>query len=392
MTQHRPRVHRILVTTVALAAAALGLAGCAPATTTVGATSAPTHAPAKHSPVKHATPALDTAAPAPQISTPCTSLVTPAEITDWQGAGVAPVAAADLSAGDLADPSIQLPVADYIREAGGLFCLWSAGPVDSYLTGDATVPSFLEISVQFGAGAEYAINAPGLGASGGRAGECDVDDPGSICQIDDLVGTGTWVEILSRHAVGTGAGADGIGTIENSVLAAITAAGSHTGVIAPETGTLPLGTQCSDFATTAAIQSAVGSAVTASTPDQGQTGSDPQTPVWFAAQDVLKDHPCVFATGSTTQVQLAWIPGGAWAWAEDKTQPLADAPLQPLSLTGLGANDSASIRCASGSASCVVDLILGGDWIEATVPASSTAADKRAAATAVAQAIVTHLL
>jgi hypothetical protein len=100
----------------------------------------------------------------------------------------------------------------------------------------------------------------------------------------------------------------------------------------------------------------------------------------------------VFATGSTTQVQLAWIPGGAWAWAEDKTQPLADAPLQPLSLTGLGANDSASIRCASGSASCVVDLILGGDWIEATVPASSTAADKRAAATAVAQAIVTHLL
>jgi hypothetical protein len=35
--------------------------------------------------------------------------------------------------------------------------------------------------------------------------------------------------------------------------------------------------------------------------------------------------------------------------------------------------------------------VLGGNWIESTVPATSTAPNKRTAATAVAQAIVTKL-
>ncbi|HEY5230563.1 MAG TPA: hypothetical protein VIJ11_06710, partial [Galbitalea sp.] len=83
--------------------------------------------------------------------------------------------------------------------------------------------------------------------------------------------------------------------------------------------------------------------------------------------------------------------GGAWAWAEDKTQTLADAPLQTLHLTGLAVHDGAWIRCAAANASCIVDLTLGGDWIEVAVPATSTAANKRAAVTALAQAVVTKL-
>ncbi len=389
MTPHRLRAPFALV---ALTATAFALAGCAPATTPGGSTPPATHAPAAHSPAKKSAPALDTTPPAELVSTPCSSLITPKELTDWQGSGVVAVAPALIAAGDLADTSIQIPAADYVRDAGGLVCLWSAGPVDDFGTGDAPEPSYLLITVQFNAGSQYALNAPGLGVVGGnRAGECDVDDPGSICQNDDLVGSGTWVEILSRHAVGTGAGLNGIGTIEDSVLAALTAAGNPTGAAAPETGTTPLGSQCTDFADPAAIQAAVGSAVTASTPDQGQTGTDPETPIWFPSQDALKDHPCVFSTGSTVQAKLSWLPGGAWAWAENRSQALADAPLQALHVTGLGANDSASIRCAAGDASCVVDLVLGGNWIESTVPATSTAPNKRTAATAVAQAIVTKL-
>ena len=384
MTQHG---RRLLLGLVAVATASLALSGCAPATT-AGGTSAPTHVRATHGPVKQVIAPLDATAPTPQVSTTCSALVTPTELSDWQGAGVAAVAPNAIAAGDLADPSLQLPVADYVREAGGLVCLWSAGPVDDFATGDDTVPSFLQITVQFGAAAEYALNAPALGASNGRAGECDGDDTGSVCQIDDLVAGTTWVDILSRHATGTGAGADGIGIIEDAVLAALTAAGSPTGSTAPEAGTAPLGAQCTDLVAAADIQSAVGAAVTANTPDQGQTGTDPQTPLWYPSQDVLKDHPCVFVTGSTTQAQLAWIPGGAWAWAEDKTQTLADAPLQSLHLSGLTAPDTASIRCAPGDAACVVDLVVKGDWIEATVPASSTATSKRTAATAIAQAIL----
>jgi hypothetical protein len=141
----------------------------------------------------------------------------------------------------------------------------------------------------------------------------------------------------------------------------------------------------------AAVGTAVGTnaPITATVPDQGQAQYALQN--WYASQNLLKDHPCVFQSGSTIQANLAWIPGGAWAWAEDKTQALADAPLQTLSLTGLHVNDGAWIRCAAANAACTVDLILGGNWIEATVPATSTAANKRTAATAVAQAIVTKL-
>ena len=379
----------IRIAVVLAAVAALTLAGCAPATT--GPTR--TNPPASHGP-KHTTkpvvPAIDITAPTARVASACNTLITPQELTDWQGTGTTAIAPALIAAGDLTDASIQIPVSDYIRAAGGLECLWAAGPFDHYNPDPSAVPSYLEITVQFDAASEYNLNAASLGASGGRAGECDVDDPGSICQIDDLVGS-AWIEIYSRKAVGTGTGPSGISTIETSVLAAVTAAGTPSGAPTPQTGTTSLGTQCTDFASTAAVQSAVGSstAVTANTPAQQQTfGSALSTPLWLPSQDALKNHPCVFTSGTTTQAAISWIPGGAWAWNEDKSQTLANAPLQPLHVAGEQSGDTAAIRCAASDASCTVDLVLGGNWIELTVPSTSTAANKRTAATKIAAAIV----
>jgi hypothetical protein len=388
MTFHSPRT---LLFAAALTAVVLGTVGCAPATSapTASATSGAVSR-TRHTPVRHLPPALDTKVPAAQITTPCSALITPQELTDWQGTGTTAIAPALVAAGDLSDPVIQLPVSDYVRAAGGLDCLWAAGPYDHYNPDPSAVPSYLEVTLQFNATAEYNLNAASLGASGGRAGECDVDDPGSICQIDDLVGT-TWIEIYSRKAVGTGAGGNGIGTIETSVIAAVTAAGTPTGTPVPQTGTTQLGTQCTSFATTAAIQTAVGSsaALTATTPSQAQVfGSALSTPVWIPSQDALKNHPCDFNSGATTQATIAWIPGGAWAWNEDKAQTLANAPLQTLHVSGEQAGDAAWIRCASSDSSCTVDLVLGGNWIETTVPATSTAGNKRTAVTKVAADIV----
>ena len=202
------------------------------------------------------------------------------------------------------------------------------------------------------------------------------------------------MEIYSRKAVGTGTGDSGIQTIENSVLAAVAAAGTPTGTPAVQTGTTPLGTQCTDFVSTAAMQTAVGSsaALTASTPSQTQSfGSADSTPVWLPSEDALKTHPCVFDSGTTTQASISWIPGGAWAWNEDRTQTLAESPLQTLHVSGEQAGDSVWIRCAAGDTGCTVDLVLGGNWIEATVPSTSTAANKRIAATKVAADIVGKL-
>ena len=386
MTQRIPRAFLVLA---CISVAALSLAGCAPATT--GAGSAPANIRASHTPVivKKLPPALDTTAPAARVNLPCTSLASKAEITGYQGAAVTLMQPAALAAGDLADDSNLIPSSDYIREAGGLDCIWSAGPVDHSETSENTVPSYLEITVQFDAENAWSIEGNAMGAENGDAGECDTDGVGSICQLDHLVGTGTWIDILGRHSTG---GGDEIEPLHDSVIAGVTAAGTPSAPPVPQAGTLALGTQCTDFASTASVQTALGTgvAIAASTPLHGPNDYD-SLPVEYAAQDTLKDHPCIFTAGGATVAQLAWLPGGAWAWAEDKTQTLADAPLQSLQLTGLGVHGGAWIRCAAAGASCVVDLVIGGDWIEVEVPSTSVAANKRTAATALAQAVVTKL-
>ena len=386
MTQ---RIPRALLVFLAVSAVTVGLAGCAPATTN-GAGSSPGHATSTHTPirVKKSPPALDVTAPASRLNLSCTSLATPAQITGYQGP-VTLVQPAALAAGDLADASNLIPSPDYIREAGGIDCIWSTGSVDHSGATDVSVPSYVEITVQFDAQNAWSLEGPAMGAENGDAGECDVDDGGSICQLDHLVGTGTWIDILGRHSTG---GGNELEPLHDSVIAAVTAGGTPSAPTVPQAGTLTLGTQCTDFASLAAVQTALGTgaAIAASTPLH--TANDYESvPVEYAAQDTLKDHPCIFTAGAATVAQVAWLPGGAWAWAEDKTQPLADAPLQTLHLTGLAVNDGAWIRCAAANASCIVDLTLGGNWIEVALPPTSTATNKRSAVTALAQAVVTKL-
>jgi len=384
MTQHSRR-HLLLV--AVLGAAALAITGCAPATT--GPARSSTHGAAKHSPAPSAAPALDTAAPAPRLAIPCASLVPSAEITAYEGS-VTLLQPSTIAAGDLSDSAGLIPTADYLRQAGNIDCIWSAGPVDHYAQDSTSVSQYIEITVQFDAASEWSANAPGYGIDGDDGGECDVDAVGGQCLLDHLVGTGTWIEVSSRKAQGNDP--DQIQNIMNSAVAAVTAAGTPAAPTTTQTGTLPLGTNCTDFATMASIQAAVGSTGTVTASVLPSVPDDPTDIAnWSASENQLAARPCAFTSGAATQVQLAWLPGGAWAWAEDKTQSLADVPLQSLTLTGLRAPDTAAIRCATGNASCIVDLVLGGNWIEATVPTTSTAADRRTAAIAVAQAIVTKL-
>jgi hypothetical protein len=380
---------RVRLALLLAAITTLALVGCAPAVSGVtkgGGTkvgpptvSHPTAKPTR----KPITPALDTAAPAARVNIPCNTLVPPSAVTGYQGS-VPLIAQPALAAGDLADATNLLPAADYIRQAGGIQCLWAAGPVDNYLDGASPVPALLEVTVQFDAASTWPTVAQEIGAVNGSGGDCDVDSPGSVCQTEDLVNGTTWIEIYSRHAVGAGE----VSLIEDAAIASVKAAGTPSTLPTPQTGTLPLGTSCTALLPTTAAATGLGvsGALTAAVPDQGQINYDLEN--WVASQNLLNDHPCVYSTGATAQATLAWIPGGAWAWAEDKTQSLANSPLTTLSLTGLHVHDGAWIRCASGNASCTVDLVLGGNWIEATVPASSTAGNKRTAATALAQAIV----
>jgi hypothetical protein len=390
MTQTFPRA---LAALAIVTLATIGLAGCAPATHDSGSSGAPgsssTHVTKKPKPIKPK-PALDTTAPAALLSIPCTSLATWAEIAAFQGTVTLISPVAKLATGDLASPSNFLPVSDYIRGAGGIDCDWSTGTDNHYDPTNISEDPNLEITVEFNAASAWAVFASENEVTGNDSQMCDGDwGNTTVCQFDHLVGTGTWIELYAHKASGPDT-IDGPNAIMQTAIAAVTAAGTPGASPVPEAGTPPLGGQCTDLAPAAAVQTAlgIGTPVTAAV-----LPSQPEYPdfiaPWYAAQNTLSDHPCVFETGSQIQALLTWIPGGAWAWAEDKAQPLADEAPQSLALTGLHVNDSAAIRCAAGNTSCVVDLVLGGNWIEATVPATSAAANKQTAATAVAQAIVT---
>jgi hypothetical protein len=380
-------LRRVRFALVIAAVAVIGLAGCAPAVGGSGSSGGSTsvaHPPTKPTPKHPVVPVLNKTAPTPRLDIPCNTLVAPADVTAYQGAGVTLVQPAQLAAGDLADANNLLPSADYIRETGGIQCLWAAAPVDNYVAIDQPVPALLQITVQFDAAPSWAIVGPEIGVEGSEGGECDVDDPGNVCQTEDLVGTSTWIEIYSRH----GAGSGDIEQVENDAVAAVKAAGTPTALPTPQTGTTHLGATCTALLSTAAVGTAVGTsaALSAAVPDQGQADDSLQN--WSASQDLLKDHPCFYSASTTVQAKLAWIPGGAWAWNENKTQTLANAPLQTLQVSGEQSGDGAWIRCAAGDSACTVDLVLGGNWIEATVPSTSTAANKRTAATKIAADIV----
>jgi hypothetical protein len=111
--------------------------------------------------------------------------------------------------------------------------------------------------------------------------------------------------------------------------------------------------------------------------------------MWSGAQDVLGAHPCSWKRAGATVGHLSWLAGGAWAWDEAQALPYVGAPAQPLAVPGLPDGDSAFIRCAASDSSCVADLILGGNWIEAQV--AQPGSTNRAAATALAAAIVTKV-
>lgn len=395
MTSSRLRVAAVLV---AASATLLALTSCAPASsqhTAGGGSSAPTtHHTTKPKPTT-LPPALDTTAPAALLNIPCNSLATPAEVAAFQGPATLITQPASLATGDLADATNFLPVSDYIRGAGGIDCIWSRGPVDHYDPTHVAVNPYIEVSVEFNAAAAWALYVQENDIDGNQLVQCDGDVGNtSICQFDELVGTSTWIEVFSRKSDGPKVYADGPNLIMQTAVAAVKAAGAPAALTPPQTGTPALGGTCASFSSPGAVQTALGIGVPLA---PVVLPSQPDYPTiiatWYAAQNTMNDHPCAFeSAGSRVQAMLTWIPGGAWAWAENDSQPLADGTLQPLSLTGLKAHDTASIRCSAGNAACVVDLVLGGDWIEATVPSTSTAANRQTAATALAQDIVNTVL
>ena len=387
VSMHSPRV-RSAVALATGAAILLALAACAPASTKHHPGGGSGHHGAGSTQSASPTPyvsTLDTTAPTPLANIGCSNLVTAADLSvAFPGVSVSLLPTASMAAGDLAGTDTQIPAADFVRDAGGIMCIWSNAPADHYITNFPTIKSE-EISFLFNAAGTPWESSQKVDysdpASDMNDGSCDTGS----CELDQLVNGKTWVSSLELNQQPVlNDPFQNITTADTAAASSVTAQPLPT----PAAGTLALGHTCTAFVADADASTALGTSVVSSQPLLQQDYMDFYG-TWEGAQDELGDHPCVWTHGSTTVGHLSWLPAGAWAWDEAQALPLADGTPAPLSVPGLAKGDTAFIRCSASDASCVTDLIIGGNWIEAQV--SQPGSINRAAVTAIADAIVTKL-
>jgi len=203
------------------------------------------------------------------------------------------------------------------------------------------------------------------------------------CTTDELVGT-TWVEVIALGAATTDS-ADALG---DAAVAAVSDAPVVAEPWTPPSETSALVTECVGIISNEAIQEATGQTVPLRSvaPAGGWSIDAGAEENWGGPRCAWQYENLDVGIGF-----LSTLPAGAWAWAEASEFLDSPAP-EALEVTGLPASDEAWLRCSPDDSTCVVDLILGGNWIQATLdqadPTFGEQYDVRDAATKIAEAIV----
>ena len=266
------------------------------------------------------------------------------------------------------------PGAQYsVRSLGGLACEWSNGLTRSP-DGTTTLVG-VEVMILPQATSQYERWIAGY-----LDGSPSCRSEPVYCDSNELIGT-TWVSISA-----TGTTGEGFADYAAQVRDLVTNAGPGAAPWVPETTVGPGG--CEGIIAAPAMSTALGMDLVSGTPHAGGWSIQAAAQANFGTLQCLwyphaSDRPVSFLTA---------LPGGVWAW--EAAAPVLTIPSVPaaLDVPGLAEDDEAWIRCAEADTSCVVDLILGNDWIEFRVfnedPANVTVLDPRGSAAAIAAAIV----
>lgn len=336
--------HPVSRVAIVVGAALLLLSGCTPGTPT------PTASPtleASASPTPAPTPTVEPiSAPEPRIDLTCAELGAALPLA---GSFVEPVT--EVSRAETEYGAYPARPEEYIvRSVGGLVCEFSNGQPQSRVLG----PSAPYVGVRFHilpeAGTQWDRYVSYYGIAGGRDAYCAAS---SNCYLNALGGS-TWVDGIVVGAVSDAAGA----AVLDAALAAVTAAGSGAAPWEPPTGTLPLPDDCTAYIDGPTLQAATGVS-TALDPYPGFGGG------WslVAGAFAIDGSPQCFWAYEFADAgigSLDVIRGGEWAWAEAR-EIVGSAP---ITVAGLDEGDEAWLRCGPSDAWCVVDLVLGGNWLE----------------------------
>ena len=338
---------RILNPSVLAAASALlllALTGCTPGTPTPTATPAAIASPR---PTPTPAPTVEPiSAPEPRIDLTCAEL---GDALPLAGSFIEPVAAISRAATEYgAYPS--RPEEYIVRSAGGLVCEFSNGQPQSRVLGPIPAYVGVRIFVLPDPGAQWDRYVSYYGISGDRDAYCAAS---SNCYLNALGGS-SWVDGIVVGAVNDAAGT----AVLDAALSAVTTSAPGAAPWTPPAGTLALPDDCATYIDGPELQSASGLSRVFDPTSYGGGG-------WslFAGASAIDRSPSCFWAFEFADAgigSLKVLRGGEWAWAEAR-EIVGSAP---IAVAGLGADDEAWLRCGAGDSWCVVDLMLGGNWLE----------------------------
>lgn len=358
-----------------LAGTLVALTACTPP----GPEPTPTPTSPSASPTPSATPAA-ISAPAPLFDVDCGDLASEATLADALGAGVTSIDPAQSMMG--AYPAISPTYA--VRSLGGITCEWSNGEPQSDTTGynPAYVGSRVLVLPNATSQWDRYLSYYGPDAEGDL---CSAYEGPLHCTTDRLTGS-TWVQVTTVGATSEAA-ASALGA---EVVATIAGAGAGAAPWTPPAGTATLPADCPGVIPDDAVQAALGLGVAV----QASTGGGGWSLEAGARENWGGPH-CywAFLDSDAGVGSLSTLPGGAWAWAEAREFLTLPSTPEAVTVAGLSAGDEAWLRCAAGDDYCLVDLVIGGNWIEAYIwpDDAGIAIDRRAGAIAIAEAIVANL-
>lgn len=368
------RMHGFGVTLLLAASASLLLAACTPP----GAEPSP--APTSETSEPDPTPTSEAevvSAPEPALEADCSDLASTASVTSALGAGISAVdpAASTMGAYPVISPSY------FVRSLGGLACEWSNGQPQSNRAGSNPAYVGARVLVLPNATGQWTRYLDYYGP--------EVEDTfcsGGYCSVDAYVGT-TWVHVQMSGATSDAAAA----ALGAEIVATVSAAGPGAAPWAVPAETQPLPADCPSLISDADVQASLGIGVplVATTAAGGWS-------IEAGAEDNWQGPAChwSFLDADAGVGGLTTLVAGKWAW--DEAREFLTVPSTPVAvlIAGLDAGDEAWLRCDAADSTCLVDLVIGGNWIQVYVwpdDVMGLAYDKRDGALAIAERIVANI-
>ncbi|MEN9620311.1 MAG: hypothetical protein RL499_504, partial [Actinomycetota bacterium] len=318
-------------------------------------------------------------APEPRLDLTCDELAAALPLAATFATPVSSVSRAQTEYG--AHPS--RPEEYVVRSVGGLVCEFSNGAPQSRVRGGNPAYTGVRVLVLPEPGAQWDRWVDYYGAAAAGTPSCYTSSGRAACQLDALV-SNRWIDVALDGAVTEAAGA----ALANAVAAAVTGAGAGAALWTPPADTLPLPDDCGAYISGASLQAITGVSV----PVESISTYGGGWSLWAGAE-VIDDSPSCFLQYADADAgigSLDVLRGGEWAWAEAQSIVGSTA----ITVAGLGADDEAWIRCGAGDAWCVVDMVIGGTWVELYLWEDDFggAFDQRAAAQAIATEVVANVL